>query len=513
MKDITQKKAAESEKELLLAAIEQSGEIIIITDPNGLISYVNPVFETVTGYSRNEALCQSPGILSSGTHDEDFFRNIWSRIAAGGTWSGNIINRHKNGGLFTVQATISPVQDSEGNIISYLAAMKDITQEVTLEEQHRQTQKMEALGQLTGGVAHDFNNLLQVIIGVSDFALENLEPKHPARPYIMEAVSAGEKAADLVEQLLLFSRRQIMREEIFPLNHLIANLLKMLERVLGENIRLQWIPGQQNDAVKADRGMIEQAIINLCVNARDAMSDSGVLTLETENVLINQEYCRTHSWARPGRYILLTVTDTGCGMDNRTLEHIFEPFFTTKDFGQGTGLGLATVYGIVKQHNGMVNAYSEPGKGTTFKIYLPVAERAASEVGSKLSPPALRGSETILIAEDNEMVLKLAVNILENAGYRVLASRDGAEALRMFEKRADSIDLALLDVVMPELGGRRVYEAMKDRKPSLPVLFVSGYSEYATDTSFILENSLPLLQKPYSREDLLRTIRAVLNPE
>ncbi len=380
-----------------------------------------------------------------------------------------------------------------------------------LEARLRESQKLEAVGTLAGGIAHDFNNLLQVINGYADMLLGDMDEGRPERFSLKEISMAGKRAASLVKQLLAFSRKQILNPEGLDMNEVVSQLLKMMGRLIGEHIRLDFVPGHRLGTVYADRGMMEQLLINLCVNARDAMVDGGSLIIETENVAVNGSYCETHPWASPGRYILVSVTDTGCGMDKETLDRVFEPFFTTKAQGKGTGLGLATVYGIVKQHQGMIHAYSEPGKGTTFKVYLPVAERLASDVGTKIESPAVGGKETILLAEDEEMVRKLAARILEREGYRVLIADNGEDALALFRKDPFGIDLLLLDVVMPKLGGKPVYEQARSLNPSIRALFASGYSENAIHTNFVLREGFRLIQKPFSREALLRAVREALD--
>jgi PAS domain S-box-containing protein len=506
--DLRTLRRAEEELRRLGAAIEQSGEIVVITDSEATIQYVNPAFELVTGYAREEAVGRTPRILKSGEQDDAFYAHMWRQLSCGQTWQGRFKNKKKDGTLYTEEATISPVWSQDGQLVNYVAVKRDITRVLALEEQYRQSQKMEAIGQLTGGVAHDFNNLLQVINGGTDLALMDIEESHPARESLGEVAKAGERAAALVSQLLLFSRRQIMRPEDLNVNAVVAELLKMLRRVIGEHVFLDWIPGERLGLIHADRGMIEQVVMNLCVNARDAMSNGGTLTIETRNVFIDQDYCATHAWAEPGRYVLLQVTDTGCGMNKETLGRIFEPFFTTKQMG--TGLGLATVYGIVKQHDGMISAYSEPGRGTTFKVYLPLCEQRAVDTRGDIQAPAAGGAEVILAAEDDDMVLALATRVLERAGYEVLQARNGLEAVALFERQADRIDLVLLDVVMPELGGKEAFEEMRAIRSDVKALFVSGYSDNAVHTNFVLHAGVELLQKPYAPEDLLRAVRAIL---
>jgi two-component system, cell cycle sensor histidine kinase and response regulator CckA len=509
--DITDRKKVEAERERLMAAIEQAAEIVVVTDPAGTIEYVNPAFERVTGYSHNEVLTQNPRILKSDKQDAAFYRDLWATISSGSTWRGRIVNKHKNGMLYTEDATISPVRDASGRIVNYVAVKRDITHDLELEEQVRQSQKMDAIGHLAGGVAHDFNNILQAMIGYGDLLLDRLPKNEDLYEFASEIARGAERAAALTRQLLMFSRRQVMQQQSMDLNAIVENLLKMLRRLLGEDIRLKWIPGNLIGAIYADAGMMDQVLMNLCINARDAMSARGVLTIETQNVLIDSEYCANHIWVTPGRFVLLSISDTGCGMNKDTLDRIFEPFFTTKEPGKGTGLGLATVYGIVKQHKGMVNVYSELGKGTVFKIYLPLCERKAEEVSPIVEEPDPGGHETILLAEDDEFVRGMAVRILERAGYKVLEAKDGEEAVAVFKENPDCIALLLLDVVMPNLGGNDAFKCIRAIRPGVPALFTSGYSENAVHTNFVLHEGVKLIQKPYAPGVLLRRIRAVLD--
>ncbi|MDX9973141.1 MAG: transporter substrate-binding domain-containing protein, partial [FCB group bacterium] len=344
------------------------------------------------------------------------------------------------------------------------------------EEQLRQAQKMEAVGQLAGGVAHDFNNLLQVINGFTEVALEELAGESPVRDLLKEVAKAGDRSARLVRQLLTFSRRQVMRPENLDIDEVVASVLKMLARVLGEHIVIRFAPGGEGKYVCADRGQMEQVLTNLSVNARDAMPEGGILSIETEEVKLDEEFCDSRSWAAPGRFVMLCVSDSGCGIDPGIIKRIFDPFFTTKEVGRGTGLGLATVYGIVRQHGGLIDVSSEPGKGTTFKIYLPKVSAGPEEVQKPELGQDNGGTEVILLAEDEDMVREVTRLVLEKAGYRVICARDGEEAVAMAEERGFEIALALLDVVMPGLGGRAVYERLKGRFPQMRFLFTSGYN-------------------------------------
>ena len=380
-----------------------------------------------------------------------------------------------------------------------------------LNAQLRQSQKMEAVGQLAGGVAHDFNNILQAIMGYAQILSIDSPPGSDLEKGLQEIYQCGERAASLTKQLLAFSRRQIMRPTNIDLNNIVEAIQNMLKRVIGEHITLKWFPGNHLGLIYADVSMMEQVLINLCVNARDAVEKGGIITIETQNVLIDTEYCSTHVWAKPGRYVLLSVSDNGKGMSQEVLDQIFEPFFTTKPEGRGTGLGLSTVYGIVNQHKGMIYAYSELGKGTTIKVYYPISERKAVEIGNSIRPAIHGGTETILVAEDDPGVRTLVQKVLEHAGYKVLLAKDGNEAVDAFIQHADALSLVLLDVVMPHLGGHKAHEKMEAIRPGIPVIFASGYSQNAVHTNFILHEGLKLLQKPYSTEELLKTIRETLD--
>jgi two-component system, cell cycle sensor histidine kinase and response regulator CckA len=513
VRNVTEQRRAQEGQQRLLAAIEQAAEIILITDTEGTILYVNPAFETTTGFTRDEALGARPAIQQSGKHDAAFYRNLWATITAGDTWSGRFINRKKDGSLYEEEATISPVRDAGGRIVNYVAVKRDITREAALESQLRQAQKMEAIGQLAGGVAHDFNNLLQAMMAHAALGMDSLAPDAPAYHDLVFIRDTAVRAAALTRQLLAFSRRQVLQSKNVYLNDVIEHILQMISRVIGSHIRLAFTPDPDLGAVHADPHQIEQVLMNLCVNARDAMPDGGVIDIATCHALVDARFQEAHPWARPGRYVVMTVTDTGVGMKPDTVARVFEPFFTTKEVGQGTGLGLATVYGIIKQHNGLVHVYSEPGKGSTFKIYLPRVDSVGPS--SPAAPPAAtttttRGHELILLAEDEEMVRNGTIRVLENAGYRVLGAKNGTEALQMFHAHADDIAFALLDVTMPEIGGVEVARHLRRHRPEIPVLFCSGYGAAGT-TPQHGAHPHQLLQKPFAPADLLKKIRQLLD--
>lgn len=511
VENITERKIAESEKERFLSIIEQVSEGIVITDVTGKIQFINSAFEAMSGYSKSELLGENPRIFKSGHHETDFYEKIWNSITSGISWNGKVVNKRKDGQLYTEEMTISPAFNANKEIISFVAVKRDITREINLEEQLRQAQKMEAIGQLTGGVAHDFNNLLQVINGYTDLVLDDLAKTDSHYESLTQVGKAGKRATNLVRQLLIFSRREVMQPKILNLNTVISDLLKMLGRVIGEHIHLEWNPGENLKTIFADRGMVEQSIMNLCVNARDAMEKGGNLTIRTSEQTLDEVFCENKVWADPGLYTVLEVSDTGCGMEAAVLKRIFEPFFTTKEMGRGTGLGLATVYGVVKQHEGLINVESQINNGTVFYLYWPVEEIDQKELLLFDEEPVRGGNETILLAEDDKMVRSITKRILENAGYSVFAVENGKEALEMYDQQGENIDLGLLDVVMPEIGGKDVYEYIVNKGSSMKVLFASGYSRNSIHNHFINENHLDFVQKPYKRVDLLTVVRQVLD--
>lgn len=509
--DVTDRVLAEKEHAKLRLAIDNLDDAVVITDASGTIQFVNPAFERVTGYDRTEVIGQKPNILKSGKQDEAFYRRMWETISSGEPWYDRFVNKRKDGTLYVEQSSISSIRDSEGNIVNYVAVKRDITSKLDLEEQLRQSQKMDAIGQLAGGVAHDFNNILQAIFGYSHILIETASERGEKTEELNEVFKAAQRAADLTRQLLAFSRRQVMQPKVTDLNAIVENMLKMLRRVITENIRLEWIPGNRPGRIYADEGMMEQVLMNLCVNARDAMGSGGVLTIGTDNVEFDEAAVAFAPWTKPGKFSMLTVRDTGCGMDRETVGRIFEPFFSTKEKGKGTGLGLSTVYGIVNQHEGVIHVASQPGEGTTFRIYLPLANGEAVRDEEKLEPPVVGGTETVLIAEDDVMVREVAVRILREAGYTVLSAPDGAEAVKRFEAEADRIELLFFDVVMPNMDGYEAFKRIKTLKPDIPALFSSGYSEDVIHTNFVLNEDVCLIQKPYSPDNLLRMVRRILD--
>jgi two-component system cell cycle sensor histidine kinase/response regulator CckA len=410
-------------------------------------------------------------------------------------------------------ATATPLHNSGVAVLGCVEVLRDITERKRVEEQLRQSQKMEAVGKLAGGVAHDFNNLLTAIIGYSDLALARLREGDRLRKYVQEIKKAGERAASLTRQLLAFSRRQVLVSQVLDLNSVVSNLQKMLRRLIGEDIDLVTIAAPHLGCVRADPGQMEQVIINLAVNARDAMPQGGKLTIETGNVDLDESYTRSHIDVTPGRYAMLVVSDAGCGMDAETLSHMFEPFYTTKEEGKGTGLGLATVYGIVKQSGGHISVSSDPGKGTTFKIYLPRVEEGIELVRpGPAAHKASRGTETVLLVEDDVTARDVVREVLQSRGYTVLEATGSNEALEIGERHVSRpIHLMLADVVMPEMSGPRLADRLACLYPKMKVLYMSGHTDAAVARHVKLSRDVPYLQKPFAAEVLARKVRELLD--
>jgi two-component system, cell cycle sensor histidine kinase and response regulator CckA len=420
-------------------------------------------------------------------------------------------HRAKDGGVLEVEiASHDLVFNGRPGV---LVVAHDVTERQQLQRQLLQAQKMEAIGQLAGGVAHDFNNLLGVIAGTTELILSALGREHPARPRAEQALAAVSRAAGLTRQLLAFSRRQIVERRVLDLNRLVTETAQMLQRLIGEDVDLRCALDPDLTSIRADPGEIEQVVMNLAVNARDAMPRGGKLTLETQNVVLDAAYAQAHAGVAAGRYILLAVSDTGTGIAPEIRARIFEPFFTTKELGKGTGLGLSTVYGIVKDNGGHVALYSEPGRGTVFKLYFPAIGAAAEGPEAAPETMTIAGSETILLVEDEAALRLIVSELLQEQGYVVLEAKDGADALRISDKHAGRIDVLMTDVVMPNMSGRELVERISSQRPETKVIFVSGYTDDAVVRHGVLSADVAFLQKPFRLEAVAQKIRAVLDAE
>ena len=475
--EIERKKSEESLKRLF-TAVESAGETIVVTDPAGMVVYVNPAFEVTTGYTREEAMGKHPSIWKNGSQDGAFYSDMWSTLVRGEAWRGRFTNRRKDGTHYEETATISPIMDESGRIVNYVAVKRDVTEEAMLQKQLLHAQKMEAIGTLAGGMAHDFNNLLQAVLGYSDLLLMKKGPEDPDRKKLEVIQHAARDGADLVSRILTFSRKVESRTRPIDLNEEIRKAQKLLRRTVPLMIEITLVLAENLQIIDADPAQVEQVLLNLAINAQHAMPDGGQLLIETSNVSISDEYLRAHLDAESGKYVLLTVSDTGVGMEPEVLDRVFEPFFTTKANGEGTGLGLSMVHGIVSQHGGYIRCYSEPGRGTSFKIYFPVsATELISDLTLTREMPAF-GTETILLVDDDDRVLDMVRQMIGMGGYQVLSARSGEEALEMYASHREDIALVVLDLIMPGMGGKRCLQELLRINPNAKILVASGYSSH-----------------------------------
>ena len=511
MLDITYRKKAENELSRLKQAMEQAGEMIVIVDSEGTIQYVNPAFERVTGYSRPEAVGQNPRLLKSGRQDPAFYKNLWETITGGGTWQGRMINRRKDGTFYTDESTIAPIHDAGGRIVNFVAVKRDISKHIQMAAQLQQAKKMEAVGRLAGGVAHEFNNMLNVIVGHTELALDELSPAHPLRESMEEVLDAARRSSQVTRQLLAFARRQTIQPEVLDLNATLDGMLKILQRLVGENIDLGWETGPGLWPVRMDLSQLDQVLANLLVNARDAIAGPGKVVISTANANLCKADCIDLPGMVPGEYVRLSVRDSGPGMDKETLDNLFEPFFIPQGEGEGTGLEMATVYGIIKQNNGFVYAASRPGQGATFTIFLPRhTDRAEPDRAPEGAKVRTAGGKTVLVVEDEASVLKLVRRILERLGYAVLTADGPSSAIKLAEEHEGRIHLLITDVIMPEMNGRNLAGRLRGRHPGLKVLYMSGYTADAIGRQGALEASVLFIQKPFSNQALADKVREAL---
>ena len=508
IRDITAQKRAADERKRLMAAILQIGEGIVITDAQGNVEFVNPAFVKMTGYNWEEVIGKKLCILKSGKQDKAFYQNLWETISTGKIWAGRIVNKRKDGTLFTEDTTISPVRDSVGQIVNYVGVKHDISDHLHLTAQFHQAQKMEAVGLLAGGVAHDYNNMLTVILGYTELALAKVAPADPLHADLKTIYNAARRSADITKQLLTFARKQTINPVVLDLNQNVENMLNMLRRLIGEDIELTWLPKAGLCPIKMEPTQLDQILANLCVNARDAIAGVGTITIETENAVFDQSYSADHFGSVEGAYVLLAVSDDGCGMTKEVINQIFEPFFTSKKVGQGTGLGLSTVYGIVKQNNGFINVYSEPDKGTTFKIYLPVYAGELADTPSEVAMKyPLSNGETVLVVEDEPALLTMTKSMLEQSGYHVLTAATPSKAIELAEENASEISMVITDVVMPEMNGWDLAKRLQSLYPTMKFIFMSGYTADVIAHSGVLDAGVNFITKPFSMKVLAVKVR------
>jgi len=513
-REAAERRRLEAANARLALATEQVAEAIVVTDPAGVLQFVNSALLRTLGQP-SEALLGRPVLELDGGRNFDTAQAARATLAAGQPWRGELVTARAGGPEVHLDVVVSPVRDEAGATVNYVAVARDTTEERRLHERLRHAQKLEAVGTLAGGVAHDFNNLLTAVKGYAGAALEELRAWDPARADVEEIKRAADRGAELVRQLLAFSRKQVLKPQVLDLDAAVAGVDKLLRRLAGEQLSLEVVRGPGTWRVRVDPGQLEQVLVNLVVNARDATPPGGRITIATDNVALDE--AGAHRWPEgsPGRWVRLSVSDTGTGMDPATVAHVFEPFFTTKERGRGTGLGLSTVYGIVNQSRGFIGVTSAPGAGTRFDVFLPAEEGAAALPAPAAPAPrrahAARPGETILVAEDEVQVRSLLRGQLGAEGYTVLAACDGRDALDLLERHAGRIDLLLSDLVMPHLGGRELARRFRERHPGAPVVLMSGYAEEAVAAEGDLSGASAFVQKPFEMGDLAALLRRLLD--
>ncbi len=516
------KEALQQSQEMLQLVIDNIPEHVFWKNRNSVYLGCNKNFLEATGLEKPEDIIGKTDYdLPWKQKESDFYRECDRRIIETGIPEFHIIESlHNTEGQYVwLDTNKVPLRDSDGDIIGILGTFEDITERklaaeknTQLEQQLHQSQKMEAIGRLAGGIAHDFNNLLTVIIGYSKMAMRSIDEESDAWKKIDEINNAGERAAALTRQLLAFSRKQIIKPQIINLNAIVADMKKMIGRLIGENVKLTTNLHSDLGNIKADQGQIEQIILNLTINARDAMPEGGNVTVLTSTVTMNEETDISQFKLPPGNYAKLSVIDTGCGMDEDTQSQIFEPFFTTKDVNKGTGLGLSTVYGIVQQNKGAIAVESTVGEGTVFQIYFPLTAESPPVKDSKpLLPEMLKGKEKILLVEDEEKVRELMCELLRSNGYDVITANNGQEGLNIFEHNQDSIDLVITDVIMPKMDGKEMADRMRQQRPNLNMVYISGYTEDTISRHGMLDSNAELIKKPFDPDQFVKKIREILD--
>lgn len=512
-RDVTQYLRNESEKNRLMTAIEQASDSVVISNNKGEIQYVNPTFETTTGYSRDEAIGKNLNILKSGVHDRRFYQSMWKTLLNKQVWRGRLTNRRKNGSLFKEDATISPVLDSSGKIINYVALKRDVTREEMLEQQLHQGLKMEALGTLAGGIAHDFNNILSAMIGYGEIAQSRLPMDHPARKDLEQVIAGGDRAVDLVKQILTFSRQESYGQfRLFKLQYVIKEVIKLLRPSLPATIELRHEIDESCPSILADSGQIYQVLMNLCTNARQSIGDQhGRITIKLSKVTaIEANYTDSTGGKAPGEFLDLEVTDSGCGIEEDTLKRIFDPFFTTKKKEHGTGLGLAVVHGIIKKHKGEIQVSSTVGSGTTFHVYL-AAEGGEVTKNKPEAPLAPGGSERIMVIDDEVALSKLLRISLNKVGYQVTTFNDSIEAVKQFRMDPVCCDLVITDMLMPNMTGTELAREFLSLRSDIPIILLTGHSGNFDRERAMRLGIKEMLMKPVRKETLFQVIRKVLS--
>jgi PAS domain S-box-containing protein len=514
-RDISERKEHEAHLRKLSVAVEQNPASIMITDLDGLIEYVNPHFTDLTGYTLDDLIGKTPSILKSDETSSEAYRQLWQTIVDGGEWRGEFHNRKKNGELYWEEALIAPIRDDSGTITHFIAIKEDVSARKELENQLRHAQKMDAIGQLAGGVAHDFNNILTAVIGYASIMHIKLPAGSPLKKNAEQIMETAERGARLTQGLLAFSRKQVSHPRCIDLNEILLRIKELLMRLIDENTTLELDCAPRPLPIIADSVEIEQVLMNLATNARDALLQGGKIAISTTAINLDAAVAQAQGIVTPGEYACLTFTDNGQGMEEEVLKRIYEPFYTTKEVGKGTGLGLSIIYGIVKKHQGYIFCQSSSGSGTTFQLYFPLADVVPETVIALPIQEEISnsGRAIILLAEDSDSARTMMQDILEEFGYTVLAARDGQEAIDLYHQHRENIELLLLDVMMPKLKGREVYDAVRRIDPTIKALFCSGYDTEKIQGQGGVAREMNFLSKPFTPKDLLMKIREVLHAE
>ncbi len=522
VRDLTFQRNTADQLRKLYLMVEQSPVSIILTDLDGNIVYVNPWFTKMTGYEFDEVKGKNPRILKSGETSEEEYKKLWETITSGKVWRGEFHNVKKNGELYWESAIIAPVKDVSGKIVNYIGIMEDITELKKLQEQLTRAQRMEAIGTLTTGIAHDFNNILTAINGYVELIKLSIGEDNPIYPDILAIEESSNRASNLIKQLLAFSRRQVIEPKLVNVNEVIEGLCNLLSRMIGEDIKLKKNLSGEISPIMADPSQIEQIVINLIVNARDAIrekefegTEKGCISLETRIFEVTDDYVANHPGSRAGKFVMFSVSDNGIGMTEKVKKRIFDPFFTTKPRGRGTGMGLSTVYGIVKQNKGFIYVYSERGKGTTIKVYWPITEEKYFPVRERVIDGGLARNESgnVMIVEDDRLILDFTTKALKKIGYNVVGVSNGRDALDLINNGKFFPDVIISDVVMPEMGGIELYKELRNRsvRGRIKFLFTSGYSEQQFVDEFVKDKSVSFMEKPYSITGLVTGIKKLLD--